>query len=352
MSCLEWIILTLINRVNGQRTSGGVYHLLTGKRSAQTIQDARLFDCYKIAGSVKNLSRERFEDSVSLMLKKGFLSESEGNYYLLTSKGKEVLQTLDKKYKLPAYFNGGKYEWSGLAPVYWERFSLFFQTLASFAVNEKQFIPVSYRLDTQRWVKQRIRELQQPAATASEQLYNELVEFLHQLPEREAELFVSRLTAPGHTGRTFDQLSYMYAGDPLYTKLFFQSVLHLLIKNTGENPGKYPFLHTFAEIKKGKQILTASAEETNKLLKKGKTLEEIMGIRGLKRSTIEDHIIEIAIYDKENISNHLINEEEASVILRAAEETGSKRLKQIKDKLGGKYSYFQIRLALARQRER
>ncbi|UTR09591.1 helix-turn-helix domain-containing protein [Evansella sp. LMS18] len=352
MSCLEWIILTLINRVNGQRTSGGVYHLLTGKRSAQTIQDARLFDCYKIAGSVKTLSRERFEDSVSHMLKQGVLSESEENFYILTSKGREALQTLDRKYKLPPYFNGGKYEWSGLASIYWDRFSLFFQTLASFTVNEKQFIPVSYRLDTQRWVKQKIRELRQPAAAASEQLYNELVDFLQQLPEREAELFVSRLTAPGHTGRTFDQLSYMYAGDALYTKLFFQSVLHLLLKSTEEKPGKYPFLQSFAEMEKGKQILTASAEETSKLLKKGKTLEEIMEVRGLKRSTIEDHLIEIAIYGDSNVSKQLISEEETSVILQAAEETGSKRLKQIKDNLGGEYSYFQIRLALARQRER
>ena len=48
-----------------------------------------------------------------------------------------------------------------------------------------------------------------------------------------------------------------------------------------------------------KTNLTFSTEKTYALLKQGYSVTDIMSIRKLKKSTIEDHLVELAIHMKE-----------------------------------------------------
>ena len=351
MNCFDWIILTLIKKIDGQRTTGGIYHLLTGKRSAQTIQDAYLFDCYEITGSFKDLNRNSFEGVLTDLSKKGLLKAGhDENTFYLTRAGERELHILSNKYKLPDGYNGGKYDWSGAAALLWERFSLLFQSLSFLAAGKKTFIPVTYRPETQRWVKQQFHGLNTSVEAINEKLYYELVHFLELLPEREASLFVSRLTSPGRTGKTYNQLTADFNDDPQYARLYFQSVLHRLLE-IAKDPSRYPLMFSIINDLNPHQILTWSAKETNLFLKQGRTLEQIMESRGLKKSTIEDHVIELALYDPGFSYGQFICQSDAEAILQAADQLETKRLKLIKDKLGSEYTYFQIRLALT-QKER
>ncbi|MEK1830635.1 hypothetical protein AAAC51_20805 [Priestia megaterium] len=44
MNYIQVSILFCIKQLKGERTAYGIYHLLTGKKSAQTIQDGKILE--------------------------------------------------------------------------------------------------------------------------------------------------------------------------------------------------------------------------------------------------------------------------------------------------------------------
>lgn len=94
-------------------------------------------------------------------------------------------------------------------------------------------------------------------------------------------------------------------------------------------------------------------EETYRLYQEGKTVEEIIAIRGLARMTIENHfrhLAELSAYEMR--LTDFVTDEQAKAIARAIEESDDQHLKPLKEKLGDDYSYFQIGMVVAfRKRE-
>jgi uncharacterized protein YpbB len=76
-------------------------------------------------------------------------------------------------------------------------------------------------------------------------------------------------------------------------------------------------------------------------------VEQISRIRNLKRSTIEDHIVEIALHIKNFDLAAYVPKDKEKRILEAAKETSAKKLKLIRE-YAEDASYFEIRLVLAR----
>ena len=66
------------------------------------------------------------------------------------------------------------------------------------------------------------------------------------------------------------------------------------------------------------------------MLNKGLTVENIAHIRNLKRSTIEDHLVEITFNDKQFDIAPFVPSEMQKMILNIAKQTDSKQLRQIK----------------------
>ena len=95
------------------------------------------------------------------------------------------------------------------------------------------------------------------------------------------------------------------------------------------------------------EALTKSTKKTNELLKKGYTIEEIAEFRNLKTSTIEDHIVEIALNSDNFSIDDFVNKQNEKNILDAAHQIKSKQLKKIKIIVPAA-KYFEIRLVLAK----
>lgn len=83
-------------------------------------------------------------------------------------------------------------------------------------------------------------------------------------------------------------------------------------------------------------------QQTYDLFMRGHTIGEIMEIRGLKISTIEDHLAYYLMNDKLSIGQ-LMNENKIDEIRRAIEEVNSPLITPVKDRLGDDYSYGEIR---------
>ncbi|MFA9556110.1 helix-turn-helix domain-containing protein [Evansella sp. AB-rgal1] len=349
MDYYHWLILTFIDKINGQRTVGGIFHLIKGKRSAQTIQDAYYFHVSPFVSSIKDLNKLTFENTIKQMVENDWIYYSSEDVVMITPKGESTLLTLNSMYYLPKNYHGAKFEWNGSAYQFWDRLALTVQSLSQMRNGTPSFVPISYQLHTQHWVKQLFHMYTYSVTRMSDLLYHDLFTVLSKLPNREADLFVDRLTSTKKTGKTFQQLSKGYANDALFTKMHFQSVIHFMMKEIKSNEVSYSFLkHFMTDIEK--QHVTVSAKETHVLLKKGMSIEEIALIRNLRKSTIEDHIIEIALYDEDFPYDPFITKKEIEAVLDIASKLNTKKLKVIKDHLGTTYNYFQIRLALTKEK--
>src|SRR5699024_1045731 len=94
--------------------------------------------------------------------------------------------------------------------------------------------------------------------------------------------------------------------------------------------------------------ISASANHTYQLLRKGYPIEKIAQMRQLKENTICDHIVEISLHVSSFSITKYVNQDVQDQIIRAIELTKSYKLKDIKGKLSEDISYFQIRLVLTK----
>ncbi|MGZ3904745.1 MAG: helix-turn-helix domain-containing protein, partial [Bacteroidia bacterium] len=101
------------------------------------------------------------------------------------------------------------------------------------------------------------------------------------------------------------------------------------------------------EREKPKETKTPSKEQTFRLFKEGKTVEEIAKERGFSLSTIQGHLIPYIATGELNV-DHLINKRKQQLILKALEnfkvETG---LNPIKASLPDDITFSEIRYMLA-----
>ena len=79
-------------------------------------------------------------------------------------------------------------------------------------------------------------------------------------------------------------------------------------------------------------------------------MESIAAVRKLKMSTIEDHIIEMAMNDERFPITHFVSEEQIRSVVSKSEELGTKRLKLLKNEFES-LSYFELRLILTAYKE-
>ncbi|RKL67625.1 hypothetical protein CR203_09750 [Salipaludibacillus neizhouensis] len=334
--------------MQGEKTLNGVIHLLKGKRSAQTIQDISLFQCEDITASLKRYSFQELKNLSHQMKNKNMLEECSLNTVSLTAEGCLKLKELSAVYHFPTEFNGLKYEWNHVAASFWEDLSLLVQTVSHLKDNNYRFLPVSVKKQSQQQVKQLLKT-NGSIVDIGQALVKDLKQILHLSSDQKANLFVKKLTSSQRTGRTYSQLSMPFQQDPHYTEIIFWAIVHQIITKVSQTPEEYSILPILLPLEMKEQLVTDTARKTKEHLDKGLDLQRIANARGLKISTIEDHIVELSIHDPGFNTNVFITEEAKLLIQQTADLLQTTRLKPIKDNLGDRFSYFQIRVALSQK---
>ncbi|MCR6110618.1 helix-turn-helix domain-containing protein [Bacillus sp. A301a_S52] len=347
MNFLQFLILQLLHKCRGEKSLNGVIHLLKGKRSAQTIQDIMLFNLQSYAAMLKQWGFSELDNNVTELKVKGWISDTD-KVALLTEEGIKKMKHASLQYEIPPQFNGLKYEWDNTAEHVWQSIALLVQSISYLKMNHSMFIPISYHHSAQTTVRKIVLN-HGNVLSMGNQVYNELTDMLQKLPDEKATLFVDRLTSSDRIGKTYEQLASRFHHDALYTFIQFRGIIHTFISQI-EEASTYPMLSQLIPENRTSLNLTHTAEITRKLLMNGYTRDEIAKRRDLKKSTIEDHIIEIAIHDEHFDYQPYITNDQLTLIENTARKLQTNRLKVIKDHLNGDVSYFQIRLGLSRKR--
>lgn len=340
------IILTCCAKINGDRTIQSIYHLLTGKRSIQTVLDAHLYQLDHLYGVYRDLTLRTFHQTVADLVNKQYVHQShQDKVYLLTEQGYEWLSTHQEKLKLFAYQGRTYHRIDG---IYLARLILLIQVLANQRMKHTSYIPVIDQVSITNWVKKTYKHLYSDLDRSLHQLYRELLQLLSSFSDFEASVFVNRLTGYKKVGLSIQQLAHIYQMTADDIQLLLTRIVHQMMAIIYAHPSKYQILSYILRDLTNINLLTHSANQTYHLLQKGYALPQIATMRGLKMNTIYDHIVEIALYDQTFPIDHYVSNQETTAVIQAIEQLNSTKLKMIKQHVGENISYFQIRLVLTR----
>jgi uncharacterized protein YpbB len=343
---LSSLILSCLQKINGERTTYSIYHLLKGKKSSQTISDAHLFNMTNLFQTYPQISRNYFDKIIRGHINKNYVQIVDVDKVTITTKGMEHLEKVASQMPIPRVLNGWRYH--TIQEDFWKRLSLFIQVCSNLINYDSSYIPVYHDNKTSDWVKDILLKLNKNREELSEELLREVISCLNNTEEIMPEVIVWRLTGHKQIGLTSVQVAELFKMDLFYFHLHFLNVIHFMIDRIASNRNQYPILQHFLFDYEKPIILTNSSLVTYRYLKLGYTIEEIASIRNLKTSTIEDHIVEIVLNDHSFPLEPFVPFQVESMIREAIQKLNSKQLKMIRQELEGNISYFQIRLVQAR----
>jgi uncharacterized protein YpbB len=228
------------------------------------------------------------------------------------------------------------------------RLLLLIQTFTNMIQNKRTFIPIIEDVNTQTWVKKVYSMYHNDLTSVVDSLYSEISTLLGERTAIEAEIFAYRLTGGGMIGLTRDQLQDKYNIFVTDVDVYIQHTVYYLFHHAVQSADKYQFLALCSEGLNSPPLITESAKQTYHYIENGWSIEDIVRKRRLKRSTIQDHIVEVALVVPHFPIDSFLNDKELNKIIFTAKELDTQRLKLIHQKLDGQFSYFQLRLALAK----
>ncbi|MGP4107402.1 helix-turn-helix domain-containing protein [Virgibacillus sp. L01] len=338
------IVISCCSQFKSGRSVPAIYHLLKGKKSIQTVQDAHIYKLDNFYGVYRSLRKYNFDERIDKLLAEGLIYLDDDSSAIPTPLGNDWLQKNSSNIPLH-YFNGMKY--TGSATLFFERLVLLVQTITNSGNNNLNFIPVVDKPMVTNWVKKQYYVIKQNQFNFLHQLYDELYSLLNCFHEQEAGMFVDSLTGFKHYGMSSYQLAANYNLKLIDIPLALTGIIHYMLFMIEQNSSEYPLLLSIKDDLPKASQTSKSATKTKELLNRLYTPDEIAVIRNLKLNTIYDHLVEIALYDKQFPLEKYINKQAQQDILNAVGKLKSYKLKEIKQEISKEISYFQIRLVLA-----
>ncbi|SFD50996.1 Uncharacterized protein YpbB [Lentibacillus persicus] len=340
----NYIILSCCTKFQEDRSTSAVFHLLKGKRSIQTVQDAHIYELNHFYGIYPTLSKHDFEVHVQQLIKNNDLALKGDNTAIVTRKGENWINQ-EAINVSGCYFHGMEY--SRYAPVFWQRLLLMIQTMTNSKRHHFNFIPVIDKTEITDWVRKQYRLWKYDTSLFLNKLYSELFHLLNQFDTTEASIFVDSLTGYNHYGMSSFQIAERYGLEQVDVPLIRTSTIHRMLMLISQNEQHTPLLKHFLQDLTHEAKVTNSANKTKQFMAKGYSAENIASIRQLKLNTIYDHMVEIALYDKAFPLGHYVTPDIQAQIRAAIAAADSYKLKDIKQHVSASISYFQIRLVLA-----
>lgn len=342
---LSMIVLFCLHKINGERTMYSILHLLNGKKSSQTIQDAHFFRLTPFFSIFPSLKRVELEWIIDFLTKQGFISQNGEQSYCVTPLGLEQFRVYFKQNPIPLHLNGWKYH--NLTELFWERLSLAVQVISQLKNRNSKYLPIQKNKEIHQWLKEYLYKSKLSKDELAEKLYNELVTCLETIDELDPSILVKRLTGFSLIGLTKTQAADQFGMDEDAYHIQFLSILHYMLEKVGTKQSDFPLLSLMIEDKKRDVPLTESSNRTFNLLQTGYSIDEIAQLRSLKKNTIEDHLVEIALNIPYFDISPFVDLNKQKNIKTAINSVSSKQLKHIRE-LVPDADYFEIRLVLAR----
>lgn len=291
----DLFILALFSNTQAKKGST-VFHILQGKRTASILYRAVDYSLEPFFGFFPQLDRSVFYQKLEELTSSGYLLYThDSKEYLLSQTGENsVRQYLSDHYQ-PHHLNWltqGRMVRDVQRKIYFIT-----QILSEIRYENKRYLPVEKEYDIQQWVKRWIATQSKPLKELAAAFGMEWKVLLSNLETENAVILVHLMSGHDIVGLTKKQLAQQMNIPELEITVRQYDAMSCLIQQIHEIHQQVPL---FASIVKdtaapNKNGLSHSAKETALLLEKGFSIEKIVHIRRLKKSTISEHLIELVI---------------------------------------------------------
>ncbi|WP_019415238.1 helix-turn-helix domain-containing protein [Paenisporosarcina sp. TG20] len=334
------IILHIIDTMNEERTISAPFHIIRGKRSGQTIQDVKSYGLTKYFSLFPRLSIQIYDQNIQQMIQSGWLTINDTAIPKITILGKQKLKDLPI-----LKLNGWLFR--GNERTFFQRLSLVTQTLSHVKAKSLSFTPVQKDEKIQIWVRQFLKSFPYKSDEFIQSYYLEIMSCLKSdnLSDLHVSILSHRLAGFEVSGVTWQQLSNVLNEEQIDLQIYFYEGLHILLDEISTNKSLV-LLPKMSEGIKSTTPLTDSAKRTADLYKQGYSFEQLISMRQLKTSTIEDHFVEMALNDPSFSIQIFFGKEDLSILIQQIKNQRTKKLRTLKE-IFPLYSYFQLRLLLA-----
>ncbi|MFT8708383.1 MAG: helix-turn-helix domain-containing protein [Sporolactobacillus sp.] len=346
MAFSSFFILQMIKWFDGERTMSGIYHVLRGKQSAQSIQDSYLFSVRPFFHALESYSREAFDRQIEALIKAGLVMRQQGapDHLLLTPAGVDDWGKGSHHYSIPSGL--GYTDVIHGERLFWLRVQLLVQTLSELRAANAAFFPVTRTGRATESVRAFLHHQSTDYSRLARRIKEELSALLEGIDDQTGHLLINQLSGNGVSGQTLDQIARLDGLDPIETHLRAKSGLRTILHRLINEPQLAPDLLPFYERRVTN--LTRSAQRTHELMDKIQGLNQLAALRHLAVSTIQDHIVEMALKINDFDCSLYLTSDQYDRVLQAQSQLHTRQLKPLKKYLGEPLSFFQIRLALAR----
>lgn len=347
------VVLHCHQKIGADRTINNIYHLLTGRRSVQTVQDSHLYQLQTFHGIYRHLTKVDFHRLIQELKRDGYIKSVGQNEhtFIPTDKADLCLNgTRTNDDLLMTYFSGSEYY--RMDESFYNRLLLFIQVVTNQKMNNYSYIPVVDDNETTQWLKRNFQQINRQLDRYITELHKELAHILNHLRDEHASIFVDQLTSYKLYGLSVSQLARTHHCSKGSIRLTRTAVIHYMLTQVTNNGHLFPVLSSFVPSEVTPSHLSQSATKTYTMLKKHFTLEQIANKRQLKLSTVHDHLVEIAYHVKHFSIDRFVSQADQKIIIKAIEKAETSKLKEIKSIVGDAFDYYQIKLVLSKAHQK
>ncbi|MGP6140071.1 helix-turn-helix domain-containing protein [Jeotgalibaca sp. A127] len=288
LTYLDYLFLDLFSTEEARKVNS-LFHILTGKRTVSVLMQAMRMDLEAYFSLFPKLQPTIFEEKINQFIRSDLLTFE----LFLTEEGKAAKDNYFDSHTRPTK-NRIKYH-AVLAPF--KARSLFLtQVLSERIHNNKNYLPLQPRLSEQWWLKKYLKEHNLNTNENCQKLGQEWMDLIVNAKISKPEMFVEQFEGYHKTKLTNNQIGSKYNLDETGVYVQLQQDWIQLIETIEMSNSGYPLLASLLkELTRDGGLCSESAKETYQLWKAGFAIEQIAEKRFLKRSTINDHLTEMAI---------------------------------------------------------
>ncbi|MCM0582255.1 helix-turn-helix domain-containing protein [Weissella diestrammenae] len=284
---METFLLTLFHQSQPRRARV-LYGLLRNQMTVSTNYHGLRYDLLYLINIWPKLSREKYNQAINRLVQTQYIQEIAPGQFIRTSLGQQMMLSQQSKH----YTLQNKHELFVADVIgFREVFLLANQVVSESAYHNSTYYPLPSSLLTQQLVK---RWYQQNRSTDMGVTWVDALQtFLQTRLESDADNLVA--SWPGHQipGRVFEQLNFDENWSRLDYRLWeldqYAALSHFL-RESKLSPLKALWL-PFSQ----RQLMSQSMQQTYQEFMQGASIELIVRNRGLKVSTVREHLLSAAI---------------------------------------------------------
>ncbi|MGA9519267.1 MAG: helix-turn-helix domain-containing protein [Trichococcus sp.] len=341
LTYIEYLFLDCISTERPIKEATLFYNLI-GKRTVSTMLQCRQYDLEAYFTAMPGMKPTVLKKGLERLLSDGLISGNDGEGFLLTEAG-----SAKKAYFLSghAHFSlGNQMEFALIQGVLRRRMLFLIQILSEMLHKNKHYYPIEREAKEQLWMKRLLTQHSGNKATFARAYGEEWRIYLSRLPERDAGLFALQFEGNAHLRKTTGQMAGLFSLEEAEVKILLHQNWLRLYAALEKEPEKFPVLSSVGLMTiKEYGLASASAETTMRYFMNGHGMEEIISMRGLKQSTIQDHFAEIALIYPEFPTQKFLDEGKMQYLQQLVEHKVRVDYREIQ-KVFPEINFFESRL--------